>query len=193
MYARKREAINKRGIGPVFLRRHRFGPEFVLRAKYRVKALLRCLAASQSRHPYRHTPYVSSRASFRHDALSLPSNKRRLARSRLSRTGPLFGPEFVRLSFHAPTTTDMYLPCTVIPLRAHLTTSLKLKYGVRSPIAPSRHSAATFLALRRVCPAVLNIEPASYGVCVGELASEEQLPLLSAQSRCKGATLASLA
>ncbi len=68
-----------------------------------------------------------------------------------------FGPEFVRLSFHAPTTTDMYLPCTVIPLRAHLTTSLKLKYGVRT--------------LRRVCPVVLNIDPAS----------EEQLPLLLAQ------------
>ncbi|PBK95849.1 hypothetical protein ARMGADRAFT_750517 [Armillaria gallica] len=30
-----------------------------------------------------------------------------------------------------------------------------------------------------------SIEPASYGVCLGELASEEQLPLLSAQSRCK--------
>ncbi|SJL17723.1 uncharacterized protein ARMOST_21284 [Armillaria ostoyae] len=42
---------SKRGIGPVFLRR----PEFVLRVNHRVKPVALCLAASQSRHPYRHT------------------------------------------------------------------------------------------------------------------------------------------
>ncbi len=30
---------SKRGIGPVFLRRHHFGPEFVLRVNHRVKPL----------------------------------------------------------------------------------------------------------------------------------------------------------
>ncbi len=62
---------SKRRIGPVFLRHHHFGPEFVLRVNHRVEPLLRSVLLrlkvdipTVTRHI--HHP----RASFRHDTLS---------------------------------------------------------------------------------------------------------------------------